>query len=341
MVDGYRVVLETGGQQFEFHTNATGSQVREAQLGESKGEIPVIGAAAIAQQYLAQILGLSLNEVNLISMQETDWPDSCLGAAKNGQVCAQVITPGYRVVFKADEKPYEVRMDKEGGVVVLANEPLPQITDKVLKWEMTDKDGCRRLEAGVETLYGPCAGPLVAASLSQERTNQLAELFTGFSSFTADTQAGKVEFFGRGRQEPTAAEQRSLGEWANLVFQEVQSGRSGAAWGLVLSWHQEGGIAGLCNDLAIYSSGWAVASSCRGSQPQTLGVVRLGAEKLDQIYKWADLYQGYEYDQKDPAVADALIVQVVFNGADGMQTTTHQQQEMLQLAQAIYAEAAR
>jgi len=37
---------------------------------------------------------------------------------------------------------------------------------------------------------------------------------------------------------------RAVAEWARLIFDVAESGRSGAAWGLALSWHREGGIAG-------------------------------------------------------------------------------------------------
>ena len=33
----------------------------------------------------------------LAAVEGVNWPDSCLGLAKQGQTCLQVITPGYRV----------------------------------------------------------------------------------------------------------------------------------------------------------------------------------------------------------------------------------------------------
>lgn len=35
----------------------------------------------------------------IISVEAVDWPDACLGAARPDEACAQVITPGYRIVI--------------------------------------------------------------------------------------------------------------------------------------------------------------------------------------------------------------------------------------------------
>jgi hypothetical protein len=35
---------------------------------------------------------------SIVSVEAVDWNDTCLGAARDGEVCAQVVTPGYRIV---------------------------------------------------------------------------------------------------------------------------------------------------------------------------------------------------------------------------------------------------
>ena len=38
----------------------------------------------------------------LVTVERVDWPDACLGAAEADEVCATVITPGYRVILQRD-----------------------------------------------------------------------------------------------------------------------------------------------------------------------------------------------------------------------------------------------
>jgi hypothetical protein len=37
---------------------------------------------------------------SIVSVEAVDWPDACLGAARPDEACAQVITPGYRVIVE-------------------------------------------------------------------------------------------------------------------------------------------------------------------------------------------------------------------------------------------------
>lgn len=36
----------------------------------------------------------------LVEVEAVDWPDACLGAARADEVCAQVVTPGYRIIIE-------------------------------------------------------------------------------------------------------------------------------------------------------------------------------------------------------------------------------------------------
>ena len=49
------------------------------------------------------------------SVERTEWPDSCLGLARLDEVCAQVITPGYRIVVRINGKQLEYHTDLNGG----------------------------------------------------------------------------------------------------------------------------------------------------------------------------------------------------------------------------------
>ena len=74
-------------------------------------------AAAAAQTALATKLGVDANQITIVSIDPVEWPDACLGAATEGEMCAEVITPGYRIVLATGGKQYEAHTDESGRVV--------------------------------------------------------------------------------------------------------------------------------------------------------------------------------------------------------------------------------
>jgi hypothetical protein len=76
-----------------------------------------IPAAVAAQAALATKLGVAEDQITIVSVERVEWPDACLGAATEGELCAQVITPGYRIVLETGGKEYEAQTDESGQVV--------------------------------------------------------------------------------------------------------------------------------------------------------------------------------------------------------------------------------
>ena len=70
--------------------------------------------AAIAD--LAKSSGAPEAEITVVSETDATWPDSCLGCAQKGEMCAQVMTPGSRVVLLARGVSYEYHADRGGHV---------------------------------------------------------------------------------------------------------------------------------------------------------------------------------------------------------------------------------
>lgn len=75
-------------------------------------------AVVAARRALAQQMGVPANELRLISMADAEWPDASLGCPEPGRMYAQVITPGYRVTFEAEDRTYEVHTDRNGRAVI-------------------------------------------------------------------------------------------------------------------------------------------------------------------------------------------------------------------------------
>lgn len=56
-------------------------------------------AIAAAKADLASRLGANAEEWKVVSVEFMEWPDACLGVSEPGVACAQVITPGFKIVL--------------------------------------------------------------------------------------------------------------------------------------------------------------------------------------------------------------------------------------------------
>ena len=65
-----------------------------------------------ARQDLAGRLSVSENEIELISVSETEFPDASLGAPVDDEMSAQMISSGWQVTLRAKGKTYDYRADK-------------------------------------------------------------------------------------------------------------------------------------------------------------------------------------------------------------------------------------
>ena len=67
------------------------------------------------QADLAQQLSIDVAQISLKEVSGVMWPDSCLGVPLEGMMCAEVITPGYRIIFTTPQGDYEYHTDKDGS----------------------------------------------------------------------------------------------------------------------------------------------------------------------------------------------------------------------------------
>lgn len=86
----------------------------------TQGSENMTAAQNAAISTLAQNLGLDPSQVEVVSTEAVDWPDACLGVSQEGIVCAQVISPGYKIVLEANGKQVEYHTNEDGTVVVPA-----------------------------------------------------------------------------------------------------------------------------------------------------------------------------------------------------------------------------
>ncbi len=65
---------------------------------------------------VSAILGVPVESIQLESVEQTDWPNGCLGLPEPEEVCTEVITPGWLLAFSADGQEYRFRADQTGTV---------------------------------------------------------------------------------------------------------------------------------------------------------------------------------------------------------------------------------
>lgn len=306
---------------------------------QSLAENLVPEAVLLTRQILAQQRHLDPDEVTIVSYEAVDWPDSCLGVAIGGMACARVVTPGYRIVLAVEGQQYTYHTDARAGIILLAEAPDPGTDDPAVIWQQ-DIDGiCQTARIDdTNVAFGPCGGVLMTGLFaSEQRARDLVEFRQTYAGFMASTAAGEMTFDGEGDRTATPAEQRMIAEWARLVVLEAAAGRSGASYGLLLAWHREGGIAGFCDDLTVYVTGDVYAASCPGQEPEDLGHMRLDADQLAQIYAWMDQFESFEYEETDPATADAMTIRLVFTGLGTTEPGPAEQRAMLEFASNLFA----
>ena len=69
-------------------------------------------AFEVVRATLAANLGIDPLSITQVEVVSIDWPDTCLGLPALGEMCAQVVTPGYRVRVQMGEVIYEFHTDQ-------------------------------------------------------------------------------------------------------------------------------------------------------------------------------------------------------------------------------------
>jgi hypothetical protein len=81
-------------------------------------------AQQAAVNAVAQNLDLAVDQIRLISSEEVEWPDSCLGITSEETACAQVVTSGFRILLNAAGKQVEYHTNEDGTLILPATEAL-------------------------------------------------------------------------------------------------------------------------------------------------------------------------------------------------------------------------
>lgn len=92
----------------------------EAMPTQGAGEVPP-ELLAVFQEDLIQRAQVNRDAITVASVTEQQWPDAAMGCPQPGQMYAQMIVPGYRVVLQANGNRYAYHSDRRGNFVVCSN----------------------------------------------------------------------------------------------------------------------------------------------------------------------------------------------------------------------------
>ncbi|MEA3337579.1 MAG: hypothetical protein U9R25_16910 [Chloroflexota bacterium] len=150
--------------------------------------VPVVGDA----------MGVDGVDLEILSIEPASWPNSCLGLGQAGEMCLDVITPGYRIIVGVDGQEVEVRSDEQGTVVRVAAEKPDRERKVAILW---NREGgiagfCDTLtiDLGYGYVAERCKGEpkSVTGNLSGEEAQQVSNWISDLAPF-ADRAGDKAK----------------------------------------------------------------------------------------------------------------------------------------------------
>jgi hypothetical protein len=348
---GFKVVLTLDGVAYTLHTNADGSQVRLAgqQPLQSSGQGPTETAqtqvARAVISALATYLQIDPDSIKISSIEAQEFSDSCLGFGRPDESCLQAITPGYAITLMADNKTYEIHATLDGSSARLSDGSDLMISAQSLTETMlvfrTAGQNCREVQASLTGVQvGACGGPFEDIHWpAPQRVQELEVMLQAYRSLDFSGPAGSLTLNGQGGRNPTELEQAALLAWGNQLVQELASGKPGLEKGIVLRYHRSGGIAGLCEDVIIFETGFAWNTSCRKDSPEIVGVVRLNAQQFEAVKAWQQNLESFDTEQKDQASADGMTTRLAFAGKGNDAASESDKTDMMLMASILFRTA--
>lgn len=345
---GFVIVLVHGGKGYTYHADLEGSVLRlkgASDLQSTGGQEQVVQAVAEA---LAQYAKVDLDQIKLLSFDQQEWSDSCLGLGRPDEICAQVITPGYEIAMLVGNVTYKVHTNLTGSAARLEDGtdllvPKSSTATGVVFSFQTGGQLCRELQATLTSVQtGPCGGPFEAAKWpATQRVQELEVMLQSYTQSDFDSPAGTISLQGEGGRAPSENEQKSLLTWANQLMHEISAGKANTTTGRAIIYHRSGGLMGLCEDVFIYETGFAWNMSCAQNSPEITGVVRLNDRQLQTLQEWQAQFDTFEFEQKDNATADGMTSRIEFTGNGSTKAALTDQLAMGNLAVALFHTAAQ
>lgn len=177
---------------------------------------------------LGKQLRIDPSTIEVVSSEKVEWPDPCLGVNLPNELCAQVITPGYKVTLTVNGAEYRFHTDESGYRYRLAAAPEANVGEPILFWGGMVDNG-ESIEASVGpngVAFGLSGGrPQIAGHFaSAARLSVLDTWAMQYAGFDAATDFGSIRLVGTGSETPTVEVKQQIGRWAQMVTMEAAAG---------------------------------------------------------------------------------------------------------------------
>lgn len=227
LVDGYKIVLEADGVQYEIHTNMSGSSIV---LASDLNEVDIVQQALKLQ--LASNLDMDVSRISVISDKPVKFGDACLGVVMQNVGCAEVVTPGRIVMLEADGVQYEYHTSEDGSRI--------QPATFALTWQRSGGiagfcDSLTVFRSG--EVYGNQCNSQSSGTmgtfdnlLSESEQQQFTQWMTDYRQVTLDASDPKgvadgmtliVELYGTGKGKPGKPVQDEIFRWAQDIYNRL------------------------------------------------------------------------------------------------------------------------
>lgn len=89
-----------------------------AEIGGSPTATPDYPPAVLAAiNALSTQKNIPADQIAVVDYEAVDWNNACLGLAGSGEMCAEVITPGYRIVLRGGGGEFEFHTNGDGTAI--------------------------------------------------------------------------------------------------------------------------------------------------------------------------------------------------------------------------------
>ncbi len=220
-VPGYIIVLAVNGKQYEFHANRDGSEIVPSEGVQASGT-----AQDAVKNYLASALGMDASQITVVSDTEVEWPDSCLGVAQDGVMCAMIVTPGHLITLQANNLQYEFHTNEDGSEI--------QPATLALTWKRNGGIAgfCDSLTVYLsgEVSGDSCKADVRHGKLLPAEMTQLETWITQFGQANlnssdpvnaSDRMTRQLSLFGNGSVQPSQSDQQTIFSWAQDLYQRL------------------------------------------------------------------------------------------------------------------------
>jgi hypothetical protein len=194
--------------------------------------VPAGPAEETVVEQLARNLGLEESDISVVSSEEVEFGDACLDVAVEGVLCAQVVTPGRVIVLEANGIEYEYHTTEDGSRVQPATPALVWKREGGIAGFCDTLTVFRSGEAFTSNCKSQAEGMMgtFATLLSAEEQGHFNEWMSEFGEAeldasdptgVADRMTVTLKIAGAGDEQPSAAQEQELFEFAQDLYTEL------------------------------------------------------------------------------------------------------------------------